>query len=755
MTTNNTKHPLAGGLGAVYGLAMAGSLYRLASISVGIAILHLAPVIGFAETIKSEQPIQDEVYSDTYVFDARLNIVTKKTDIRQNYQNPFVGTHYFSNAVDLYGVLEPFMRDHYWTENAAAWPLWKRSVIARAGPSNESTVFSLHNPHDIYPTVSGKHKLWVRWVRWKNLPAPLVVQVKQDDKIVGETKIGTNLDDNLSPFQAVVVWDSVECDLEAGKPTKIQLVKPPDQRLAGDRIVDAIFLTSNLEYRPVGRSQLPDAQTLTKYKADLGIDKPLVFWPKETPWGQFGIHDLPERFQIKDSSSLTACSEEVEQQLVLVTSLSKVPETYAIVSGPLIDEQGLSFRVPEVRVAAQLKTHGYDWVNLPLFRRNSVSLEPFHTTGLWIKFDTRGVPAGNYKSKLALRGKDGTNHELDLNLKVLPVKLDPLSSFWVTVWTEPKEMPAPSGLDINRLMLRDLADHRINLMQFGNWGREYAEDYNKLGFVAGWKPTEPWAYFQDRVDTWNSKEHSAKLRSMIEEVQDYREAIGFAQKPFIIVFGDEFPINEKWMSLYKEAKTMTGDLLTYSNGYTVSREHVAAMKGLIDVWMPTPTRYKDSGLTEAIVQAGAKPLVYMANQYDETNPGRSLYMRKLGWFSVAKGIEGMGFYCYNGYNGDIWADGSGTRYDKSPLQEAVVYPGTQGPIPTPNWEAWRESAEDVALLYQVRDKINDSSLPAEKRENLRALYESSLATALDAADISDFARNKQLLADEITTLLQP
>lgn len=738
---------------------MACFLKRVMSTSLPcalLAILHIASASSsIAATSETESRVQDDVFSDTYAFDSRLNIVTKKSDIRQNYQTPFVGTHYYANAVDMFGVLEPFMRDHYWTENASAWPLWQRSVIAKAGPSNEETVFSLHTAEDVLPAVSGKHKLWIRWVRWKNLPAPLIVKVKQGDKVVGEARIGTNLDDNLSPFQGVIVWDSIDCDLEAGKPTSIQLIKTPDLRLAGDRIVDSIYLTSNLEYRPVGRSQLPDAKGLADYKSSLGLEKSLVFWPLKTPWGQFGIHDLPQRFQIQDSSSLTACGEEIEQQLVLITSLSKASDTFAINSGPLLDEQGKSFPAPEVRVAAQLKTHGYDWVNLPLFRRNSVSLEPFHTTGLWIKFDTRGVPEGNYKSKLTLQGKDGTTHVLDLNLKVLPVKLPPLSSFWVTVWTEPKEMPAPAGLDIRRLMLRDIAEHRINLFQFGNWGTEYAKDYNELGFVAGWKPTEPWAYFQDKVETWDPKVHSEKLKSMVKEVQDFREAIGFAEKPFIIQFGDEFPINEKWLSLYKEAKAVSGDLLTFSNGYMVSREHVADMKGLIDVWMPTPTRYKDPDLRDAIVNAGAKPLVYIANQYDETNPGRSLYMRKLGWFCVAKGIEGMGFYCYNGYNGNTWADGSGTRYDKSPLQETVVYPGTQGPIPTANWEAWRESAEDVALLYQVRDKINDSALSAEKRDELRALYESALNAAVNAHDMSDFDAGKKSLSEALSNLAQP
>lgn len=697
---------------------------------------------------KSAGPLQDEPYGGNSIFDPRLNLVTDKDRAQQNYQRPEIGTHFFLNAYDLFRVSEA-QKDKYWNVRPPIWPLWHKAIIGMAGPSENIDRMALQTPDPIFPKVSGPHRLWVRWVRWKNLPAPLDVKISQDGKLVAEQQIGRDVSDNLDPFQAVIAWEPVDCELVEGKPVSVVFEKTPDRRLAGDRIIDAIYLTSNLEYRPVGRTQLPQIEELESWKKALKAPGPLALWPADSVWASFGIHDRPEPWDIKGSGAITACRNEIEQMLLRITSLSAKPASYIVTATPLTNAAGETFTTPEVRVATQIQSRRYSWVPAALLRRTSVQLEPFHTTGLWTKINTHGVPAGSYTTTINLEGAD-TIVKFPITVTVLSLSLDPRSDFWITVWTEPKEMPAPPGLDINRLMLQDISDHRVNFMNFHNWDAKYAEDYKNLGFVAGWRPTEPWAFFQDRVTPWEGTVDAPVLKGMLADVRAYQKKIGFDDKPFVTQFGDEFPLNEHWVNLIGASKKLDPTLKVLMTTYLIDNHDVEVMKGLTDYWMATPDVYRGSSLIETMYKSGATPLIYSPLFYDgmdSTTPWMRL--RRMGWFSIDKGIKGMGFYCYNGYNGDSWQDGTGNRYDKCPVQEAAVFPGTLGPVPSPSWESWRESAEDVSLLLQLRDRMENSQTSPEEKESLSLLWRHSMHQINNIENAETFDSVKGRIVDAL------
>lgn len=697
---------------AFYSLLLAGVL--LGSLTYFSAALAEIPIIA-----------QDDVYGGNSIFDPNLNLVADKGRLEENYQRPETGTHFFLNAYDLFRVSEA-QKDKYWNVRPPVWPLWHKGIIGMAGPSENIDRMALQTPDPIFPKVSGPHRLWIRWVRWKNLPAPLNVKISQDGKLVAEQQIGRDVSDNLDPYQAVIVWDPIDCELVEGNPVSVVFEKFPDRRLAGDRIIDAIYLTSNLTYRPVGRTQLPQIEELESWKKGLKAPSPLALWPADSVWNSFGIHDRPEPWNIKGSGAITACRNEIEQMLLRITSLSPKPASYTVTATPLTNAAGETFTTPEVRVATQIQSRRYGWVPAALLRRQNVQLEPFHTTGLWTKVDTHGVPAGSYTTTLSLEGS-GTVVKFPITVTVRSLSLDPRSDFWVTVWTEPKEMPAPAELDIYRLMLQDLADHRVNFMQFLNWDEKYAADFQKAGFVAGWKPTEPWAFFQDREAPWQGEPDIPKLKEMLQEVRRYQKAIGFSDKPFVTQFGDEFPLNEHWVQLIGASKKLDPTLKVLMTTYLIDNHDVEIMKGLTDYWMATPDVYRGSSLIETMNRVGATPLLYSPLFYDGMDSTTSwMRLRRMGWFSLDKGIKGMGFYCYNGYNGDPWQDGTGDRYDKSPVQEAAVFPGTLGPVPSPSWESWRESAEDVSLLLQLRERMDDPQTSPEEKESLSLLWRHSM-----------------------------
>ena len=86
--------------------------------------------------------------------------------------------------------------------------------------------------------------------------------------------------------------------------------------MADDRIVDALYLTSDLGYTPVGRTQLPSRDILREQAALVGRGKKIVVWPAEEPWITFGIHDWPTGGELTTRLQIEACQDEREPALV-------------------------------------------------------------------------------------------------------------------------------------------------------------------------------------------------------------------------------------------------------------------------------------------------------------------------------------------------------------------------------------------------------------------------------------------------------
>jgi hypothetical protein len=114
---------------------------------------------------------------------------------------------------------------------------------------------------DVIVPRAGKYRVWVRYVDHRKQTEPFTASVLQGDKTVGTAELGVKAvvpenDEYQLYWGFSFGWGSFDCDLVAG-PARIRLAI--DKAGEAWRQVDAVLLTDDLDYTPVGREKPPFA----------------------------------------------------------------------------------------------------------------------------------------------------------------------------------------------------------------------------------------------------------------------------------------------------------------------------------------------------------------------------------------------------------------------------------------------------------------------------------------------------------------
>ncbi|MBE3577950.1 MAG: DUF4091 domain-containing protein [Limnochordales bacterium] len=120
----------------------------------------------------------------------------------------------------------------------------------------------------------------------------------------------------------------------------------------------------------------------------------------------------------------------------------------------------------------------------------------------------------------------------------------------------------------------------------------------------------------------------------------------------------------------------------------------------VDVWWPFHTHLTaEDGSHLAFMRGTGKPIGYYATPgifVSKAETAAYGFYRKAAWQAFLHDLQGMGFWAYNSYYGNPWDDMDSGVVDWP--DAAVVYPGLWGPIPSRNWEAFRDGLDDYRLL---------------------------------------------------------
>lgn len=153
---------------------------------------------------------------------------------------------------------------------SAEWTQGGESEWNSMGAPAEETNASCHR--DLIVPRAGHYKVWVRYVDHRKKNQPFIVSIQQGGKTVVSGALGLKpvvpANDEYQLYWGFSFgWDAVEGDLNAGPARVLLTIDKPGQAW---RQVDALLLTDDRAYTPVGREKPPFAyfQTIARQPKD-------------------------------------------------------------------------------------------------------------------------------------------------------------------------------------------------------------------------------------------------------------------------------------------------------------------------------------------------------------------------------------------------------------------------------------------------------------------------------------------------------
>lgn len=333
------------------------------------------------------------------------------------------------------------------------------------------------------------------------------------------------------------------------------------------------------------------------------------------------------------------------------------------------------------------------------------SIEPNFNQQIWITVKTPdSTMPGNYKGVLTVSamydGGEEFRKTISINGKVLPFKLENtkllMGKFYLARLVKNNKKTYFNARGKNDVQmtaeLNDMKRHGVNLMTVDHgYDKSGGELKNratlskqvKLIKQAGFTDN-PIVYVDWKVGWYDDEKRYLKKMSAVKE-------------SFNSVGVDDFWIynrDEKKLSILRS------ELHTFEAAHTIGSKNIVAitkpgsakkLKGYLDLVL---IQHRTSTKTiNELRQSGIIPLAYGMPHAGEEKPEST--RETYGFGLVKKGFSGAISYAYQ--SGECWDDWM--QWKKSNYRPNVMaYPTAEEPIPTLQWEAWREAVDDLRYL---------------------------------------------------------
>ncbi len=388
-----------------------------------------------------------------------------------------------------------------------------------------------------------------------------------------------------------------------------------------------------------------------------------------------------------------------------------------------------------------VKTHYDTQVNLVKNLdtiEDSDTLKPFSVPNgenrqIWLTLNVGSDAAsGNYSGLIKINDKSGAQKKLKLKVEVLPWVLPKSAlnySFYYIAKLSPGYDGKPKALVKNEQQmfyeLQDMVAHGINnptvyIRREENNGKQ---DFTKLSKIidlrrqAGIADTEPLLYVELKMDYRDMDKLKERIKDLlnfthekgIKEVYVYGkdEARGEALKRMRVAYESIHAAGGKnfvagWLSEFLKYVPEALDIFIVGGNWRNRRN---------PAYTPTPDQ-----VTEA-KKLGKKVWLYGYPQTGMEEP--ATYRENYGINLWARGMNGACAYAYQtdepwGDASSAWNEFASDRY----RSQTMAYPTTGKPIPTLQWEGWREAVSDVRYLTLVKEM---RPLSDEETQELSAL----------------------------------
>ena len=243
------------------------------------------------------------------------------------------------------------------------------------------------------------------------------------------------------------------------------------------------------------------------------------------------------------------------------------------------------------------------------------------------------------------------------------------------------------------------------------------------------------------TDLYNSNpaQFSQKIRSALDSYYSRLEADGWSAQQILVEIYDEPGLSEVdgFNLIAAEIKRYKPEAKIVANPWEGDIRIYQGLNTYVDIWIPFALEYDKKAICDFLKSTG-KPLWFYSSWLGNNarNEGTlCAKFRSYGWRGVKYNLQGVGFWAADGYYGpDMWNDFDGSWNDA-----AVVFPSSAGPIVTREYEAWRETVEDIAMYKMIQHAHDNAKLPQNWIDTAGVWLQTSVAQVLNASSSNSLA----------------
>ncbi len=473
------------------------------------------------------------------------------------------------------------------------------------------------------------------------------------------------------------------------------------------------------------RAAVDEDSALCRVAESAGASQPghsIIAWQDPNPWDR-----VPALLEGADPAANVTVDVplylgEYESRAVTVVNLRPEPLDVQVRAAK---ETRAAVRFYEV-----IETPARDGRSIPdaLSELNSawtLRLAPGEARRLWLAVNGKILEAGDNKLPFALTAlaPRADSVEITVRAQALDIDLRKAPTFRVCNWSSPGRIRG-SGIGIESL--HQAKEHGMNVFTTGVPTPRCDKDGNLVGkldwtrFDADLALMEPdgFALFSTSgvrppkgVEPFGPVRVKAQ-RAWLRAVTDHLASKGWGTDRWAL-----YPIDEpglyggtrivEFTEIARSFREAMPEAPIYANptGF-VTRENMAVMVPLVDVWCPEQQLLRRQPELAEFFLATGKPVWSYEAPPDSKMQLPLGYYRANAWMAFQLGLAGTGFWTqfYGGahYGGnDMWLPGKGTLYGAN-----YVVSGNE--VISRRWEAFRDGIEDVRAFLMLREAIKQA-----------------------------------------------
>lgn len=340
--------------------------------------------------------------------------------------------------------------------------------------------------------------------------------------------------------------------------------------------------------------------------------------------------------------------------------------------------------------------------------RDALSIVPFTVQActnkqIWLTIKVPdNIPGGHYTGRISitmnLNGVEVQDY-VNLDVEILPIHLlkpeHTIGMFYLGWLTNPKNTSFTARSKTRRQMKAEFIDMKEHGIDTVGLDHSYKSDKGTKQAFENYRESAQMLLnsgFSNNVLAyidWKVAEADSPYRykMKIENLADLSKSLGFKK---LWVYNQDEKNYNKLMSQRHTFETVHA--FDANNIVAVTKANIAQrLKGLLDIAVikhVTPENVISSLKTQ-----GTIPLAYGTphSAEERASTTRATY----GFKMARKGFAGVFSYTYqSGYCWDDWAKWGKQNYRPS----VMAYPTVDKPIPTLQWEGWREAIDDLRYL---------------------------------------------------------